>query len=653
MAHRPRTWWRAIAGAVVVALGAPLGHGVIAGAAPSPTPALVHQQEVVTLGASGAASLAITVSADPSASLRVTLFPPLITRGALEGVVAGHSPGVAAVASTPAIPLRCSRHGAASVAVTLTTTRRAAAPTCDGARPRLRLTCAPGHCDGVYPLRLVLDQGVTRTVWWSLVTIRARSAVTPLSVALIETLTRADLAHPLRTADALRAIARAATTPLTLGADYGALGPIILGKDRSAPGPTDVAAALDRALASGEHRAVDAPPAETDFAGLAAHHLTTQVLQQVNLSSDLLRTLTGRYVDGPVLLSGPIAPGGLAALARAGETRVVLAEDALAAAPSATLTWGTPFRATGVAGALALATDGPLSALLAGDARSAGLRAALILGTLDFLHYEAPNAPAPRAVVLAGALSTTSPALIDDLVTGLSDDPFVRPTTLTPLFDPGLVGADGAPATRALAPVAPSTWSGHNVASLLTVIGEVNSFAQAVRSGPVATALRVAVAGAEQVGPPGRRQGAIARAQAALDAQLGLVTVDASTITLAGPGTTLPVTIHSSAGYDLAAVVHVSAEGLTFPKGTAVAVNLNAPTVSVDVPTARATASSVTLEVALTTPNGQLELARSAVQVRIAGTSIVGYLLTALSLLVLAWWWWRTTRRRTVGRHAR
>ncbi|MHB1969155.1 MAG: hypothetical protein ACYCPK_02825, partial [Acidimicrobiales bacterium] len=301
----------------------------------------------------------------------------------------------------------------------------------------------------------------------------------------------------------------------------------------------------------------------------------------------------------------------------------------------------------------ALATDAPLSALLDGGAPSAGLRTALVLGTLDFLHYEAPNAPAPRAVVLVASLARTSPTLIDDLAAGLAHDPFVRTTTLTPLFDARLVGADGAPATRALAPVGPSTWTGRNVTSLLSVIGEVNSFAQAVRSGPVATALRVAVASAEQVGSPALRQAAIARAQAALDAQLGLVTIDASTITLAGPGNALPVTIHSSAGYDLAAVVHVSAEGLTFPKGSAVAVNLNAPTVSVDVPTARATASSVTLEVTLTTPNGQLELARSAVQVRIAGTSVVGYLLTALSLLVLAWWWWRTTRRRSVGRHAR
>ena len=70
-------------------------------------------------------------------------------------------------------------------------------------------------------------------------------------------------------------------------------------------------------------------------------------------------------------------------------------------------------------------------------------------------------------------------------------------------------------------------------------------------------------------------------------------------------------------------------------------------------PTANPHGSSLTLQVILTTPNDQVVLARTAIQVRIAGTSVVGYLLTFASLLVLAIWWWRTNRRRSRGRHAR
>lgn len=656
MAHRPRTWWRAIVGAVAVsALVGPLGLVTLDGAsgAGSTAPALVHQQAVTTVGSGGSATLTLDLSAPAGARLRVALYPALITRGALEQVVAGQGPGVAPMASTAPIPLDCLHHGVASIELTLSTSRRAGVPTCAGARPRLRLRCAPAGCDGVYPLRLAVTSGDVTTAVWSLVTVRTRSSVTPLSVALVETLTRRDLAHPLLTAGALRAIARMSDTPVTISADYGALGPLVVGKAANATGPTDVAAALSLSLASGEHRAVDAPPSETDFAGLAEHHLDTQVVQQLDLSSNLLRTLTGRYVDGPVLVTGRIAPAGLRAIERGGDSHVVLSEPDLATAPSSTLNWGAPFRVAGAPGALALTDDGPLSTLLSDTALPPGQRAALVLGTLSFLHFEEPNAPSPRSVVVEAPLDRTSPVLLADLAAGLADDPYVRASTLAPLFDQRLVGTDGAPSTRSLARGPSSSWSARNVSSLLTVIGEVNSFAGAVRSGPEATALRVAVAGAESVGGSSPRQAAVARAQTALDEQLGLFSIDTSTITLAGTGASLPVTVHSRASYTIAAVAHVSAEGLSFPRGSAVAVDLDSPTVSVNVPTAHPRASSVTLEVVLTSPNGQLVLARSAVQVHLAGTSLVGYLLIAISLLTLAWWWWRTSRKRPAGRHAR
>jgi hypothetical protein len=71
------------------------------------------------------------------------------------------------------------------------------------------------------------------------------------------------------------------------------------------------------------------------------------------------------------------------------------------------------------------------------------------------------------------------------------------------------------------------------------------------------------------------------------------------------------------------------------------------------VPTSNHRGSDLTLQVVVTTPNGQLVLARTAIQVRITGTSVVGYLLTIASLLVLGYWWLRTYRRKSKGRHAR
>jgi hypothetical protein len=237
---------------------------------------------------------------------------------------------------------------------------------------------------------------------------------------------------------------------------------------------------------------------------------------------------------------------------------------------------------------------------------------------------------------------------------GLSHDPFSQLTPLSSSFNPSLIGTDGAPATRVLATQnTHSMWSSHNVSSLLTLIGAVTSYAQGVRSGNIATTLRVAVAKAEIRASPSTRQAAIDSANATLSNQLDQFSIDQSSITLAGPGTALPITVISHLHYTVDAVVHLVTNQITFPNGGAIPVTMNSPTQSIRVPATNSKGSSLTLQVLLTTPNDQVVLARTAIQVRIAGTSIVGYLITFASLVVLGLWWWRTSRRRPKARHAR
>jgi len=101
------------------------------------------------------------------------------------------------------------------------------------------------------------------------------------------------------------------------------------------------------------------------------------------------------------------------------------------------------------------------------------------------------------------------------------------------------------------------------------------------------------------------------------------------------------------------AVVHLITDRLIFPKGKDLVVTLDSPTKSLRIATVNHQGGSLTLQVVVTTPDSAVVLARAAIQVRIAGTSVVGYLLTIASLLVLALWWWRTYRRRSKGQHAR
>jgi hypothetical protein len=649
MSHRFTTWWRAL-GVVLLSL-ATVTWPSAARADTTSTFVVVHQDAVATLSSQGTDRFSTTLRLDsPShAHVSVTLYPALVTQGALEAIVEGDGATTKPL-STTAFALNCERSGEATFSVTLHTHGLASPPrTCGGATPALRLICTVS-CAGVYPLRYRVDVNGTTTEKWSLLAVQTSDVDQPLSVALIETLSPKVLVHAKRSLAVLNTMARFASLPLTLGADYQTLADIQLNES------SDVkwVSALSKALTSPLHRGIDAPPRSTDFGGLAAHHLTTQLGEQLTLSQEILTALTGRYVDEPVLLSGPQAAAGLFAFARLGIGDVVLPESDLTVAPSSTLTWGAPFHVVGAGSLTALSVDGPLSSLVGDASIEPGRRAAMTLAALAFLHFEAPNAPSTREVVIETSVDSSSSTFLSDLLSGFAGNPFSRLSPLAPLFNSSLIGTDGSPIDRSInAPSVTSTWSSHNVSSLLAVISGVNSYDQGVKSGNIATALHVAVAQSEEFGSPDKRQGAIDAAQNLLNGQLKLFSVDASAITLAGTGTSLPITIISHAPYTVDAVVHLVTNGITFPKGNALPISMNSPTQSLRVPTANPHGSSLTLQVILTTPNGQVILARTAIQVRIAGTSVVGYLLTFASLLVLAIWWWRTNRRRTRGRHAR
>jgi hypothetical protein len=555
------------------------------------------------------------------------------------------------MSSTGTFALNCLQKGEATFSVSVYTKKlKTPLRSCHGVAARLHLACASTGCAGVYPLRYRLDvNGVTSTKW-SLLAIKTAPITKPVQVVLVETLNRSSLQKESRSIAVLNALGRFASSPLTLSADYETLTAI----DFNQTTGTKWRNALNKALESPQHRAVDAPPGSIDFAGLSENGLTTQIPQQLALSQRVLTSLTGVFVDQPVLLSGVQTPTSLLALAGGGVSDVILPEDQLTQAPSSTLTWGAPFHVEGAGSLTALSVDGPLSALVSNYSIEPGRRAALTLASLAFLHLQFPNAPSLRTVVIEQTIGAASTTFMNDLLSGLTADPFSKLASLAPSFNTGLIGTNGAPAIRTLShTTSSSTWSAHNVSSLFTLIGAANSYAHSIKTGSEALALRVGVARTEILGNANQRQSAINAASNQLNAQLGQFSIDASAITLAGQGTSLPITVFSRAPYTVDAVVHLITDRVTFPKGNAVTVAMSSPTVSIRVPTESPQGSSLTLQVVLTTPNGQVVLARSAIQVRIAGTSIVGYLLTFASLFVLALWWWRTNHRRAKGRHAR
>ena len=650
MYHRFSTWWRALS---VVLLGlATTTWPSATGAATSSNFAVLRESSAATISSSGTARFAVTLAFDQperALTVAVALYPRLVMRSQIDPVITGAGVGGPASASTGSIRPDCTASRSATMIIGLFTQRAANARTRCGPLPQLRLPCHGSACDGVYPIRFAVSEAGTTTVEWSLLAVQSATVVNPLRLDWITTLGTGTWSKRVRTAAVLGDIGKHPNFPITLSANYQTL-------ERAFGAGAGAAAwrrALRHAVASPLHRIADAPPSHVDFAGLAANGLDGEVKAQLGLAGQLVQSLTGRYLDGPVLLQGSPSAATLAALSTAGVSNVVLPEDRLTVVPSTTLTWGAPFRVSGGGSTVALADDGPLSLLAVDGAIEPGRRAAITLATLAFLHFEAPNVPSSRTVVLLVPAATTSIAYLNDVVTGLRGNPFVVAGNLVPSFSSSLIGSDGAPATRTLLAGPSSTWSAHNVSSLASVATQVGSFSQAITDRAVSYALRVATASSEIVGSASRRQSAINAAGAALGAQLAQFTVDPSAITLAGPGAALPITLHSTAPYTVTAVVHLLTNQLSFPKGSSIVVSWNSPTTSVRVPTSSRRGNSLTLQVNVTTSDQQVLLAHAAIQVRIAGSSVVGYLLTAASLLVLAGWWWRTYRRRPKARHAR
>lgn len=302
----------------------------------------------------------------------------------------------------------------------------------------------------------------------------------------------------------------------------------------------------------------------------------------------------------------------------------------------------------------ALATDGGLELLATNDAIEPGRRAAMTLATLAFLHFEAPNAPSLRTVIVPLNIGSISPTYLNDLLAPSPSDPFIAPSTLSSSFRSSLIATNASPGERSLNPSVTSAWSSANVASLTSLISHTGSYLHAIASSTQTVALEVYLASSEQLGSTANRQRAISAATGYLNDQLSGIRIDDSEITLTGSGSELPITIFSSARYPVTVLLHLITDQLTFPNNKKVyVVQLSTSTTPLRIAAIDRQGGSLTLQLELTTPDGQLVLAHAAVQVRGVGTSVVGYLLSGASLLVLAWWWLRTYRRKSRGRHAR
>jgi len=606
-------------------------------------PRLTHQDATVTVGTNGNGHMRVALQASGSsaaATVRITLYPALRTRSAVESVISGQGPGTAPLDSTGTFVLNCLSGQSATFDVALGSWRDTYTP-CGSVRPTLQTSCG-SRCHGVFPLQYSVTTGGNQVSMWSLVTITSGTIAQPLRIAwtLASQATKQSEWSSAREALALLA---SNARPITLALSADELHHALTSVN---PEARRYVTALQSFLVSPQHRVMAMGPRAMDYGSLRAHGLGVDVPQHFTIVEALLAEVTSesRMTDA-VFLPGVVGSASATAVDHQGRHVMVVGEEALRTAPSRTLSWGAPFHLAGApASARALAIDSPLSALATRHDIEPSRLAALTMGTLSMLYYQAPNARSPRTEVLTTSLDQVSPTFTKELGAAMTESPLLTLRSIDAAATVTQIGKNRSPALRSLTSAPTAPWRSAEITTLANLNRNTASLVSTFSSPAPFLKIQLARLQAE-VGRSSHAAGVV-NAQRVLTDELAKFRIDQSTVILASASSTIPVTLYSSADYGITGLLSVKADRIEFPQGQTFAVGILTQTASIPISATMTSGASSLMTIRLTTTDGRVVIATGTIQVRYSAASVVGYALSAGSLLVIGWWWWRTSRRK-------
>jgi Family of unknown function (DUF6049) len=405
-----------------------------------------------------------------------------------------------------------------------------------------------------------------------------------------------------------------------------------------------------------------------DLAGLARAGLSDEIGAQLARGTALLSAVglhptPGSWVDTSSNLSSADATDLGDGLAAAHADHVVVDDADLAPLPTGPTvpknlpTFAQPFTLSVGHGrhATAAGASSEVDALFNADPDDPVLAANQMIATLEFMHFENAFESDARGVVVEPPASwEPSEALLTTLLTEMAGNPILSPVSLSQFFAQVPKGGNDEPASRHLAAGAPSTSGTITRATarhLATARAHLTSFSRAAGGHPhpaVFVELSDLLLSTEnRAFDPTQRTAALAVFIQRFGVEVNLVSLAAqSTITFTSRTASIPVSVLSSATFPVKVVLSLSSDKFTFPTGNARTLTLNHPTTPVRIQARSVTSGDrLPVEVTLTTPDGQLVIARAALTVHSTSISIVGIALTVLAALVLLVWWARTWRK--------
>jgi hypothetical protein len=268
----------------------------------------------------------------------------------------------------------------------------------------------------------------------------------------------------------------------------------------------------------------------------------------------------------------------------------------------------------------------------------------MAIGELGLLYYEAPNSAASRSVTivanpLQGTLDTLSFFLGD-----LRTDRVTRAVSPGEVVRPSDIGANHGPTTRSIITHTSPKWHPLEVRAATDLWIQSTSLSQALSNPGTALSFDVERLAAESVGT--HRLSALDAVNRKVIAFTQNFRIANDSITISDGGTPIPLTVTSHVPYLVTGVLHLHSATLRFPDGNAIPLSLSNATAITRIRVTMPAGGSGIIDARLTTPDGKVTLAIASIQMHSAATSVVGYVLTAGSLLIIGWWWLRTHRRK-------
>lgn len=130
-----------------------------------------------------------------------------------------------------------------------------------------------------------------------------------------------------------------------------------------------------------------------------------------------------------------------------------------------------------------------------------------------------------------------------------------------------------------------------------------------------------------------------------VDGTAGFAVLESERVTLATHRADLPVVIHNDQPFAATVIVRLTSEKLRLPGGDELVLTLPPGDTTLDIPVESIGSGDARLLVQITSPDGVLDLASGAVNVRSTAISGFGLVVSLLSLTVLLTWWARTIWR--------